>query len=96
MPRPCSLLPAAAFIDADEFIVLRPEVPTLRALLQRFEQYGGLAMHWLVFSSGGRERRPEGGVLRRCGGAEQGGCAHECATGEGKAPRRSPDSASLV
>lgn len=73
-PPALALLPAAAFIDADEFIVLQPEVPTLPALLQQFEQYGGLVMHWLVFSSGGQEQRPEGGVLRRCGGAGRGGC----------------------
>lgn len=56
-------------MDADEFIVLQggpagtPPPPSLPALLQRYEQHGGLALHWRQFASGGQVLRPEGGVL---------------------------------
>ena len=49
-------LPAAAFIDADEFIVPagadRPA--DLPALLRRYERYGGLGLNWRMFGSGAR------------------------------------------
>ena len=65
---PCCCAPAA-FIDADEFVVLEPGVASLPALLRRYEAYGGLQLHWKVFGPGGHAARPPGGVLtsyRRC------------------------------
>ena len=58
-------LPApAAFLDADEFLVLQgggaQDAP---ALLRRYEAYAGLALNWVMFGSSGHEGRPEGGVL---------------------------------
>lgn len=42
-----------AFIDADEFVVLRsPLVPDLPALLADFEDFGGLAVNWQVRPAG--------------------------------------------
>ena len=42
-----------AFIDADEFVVLRsPLVPDLPALLADFEDFGGLAVNWQARPAG--------------------------------------------
>ena len=57
--------PAAAFVDADEYIVLEPGVASLPALLQPYEGHGGLLLHWRLFASGGRISRPEGGGVLR-------------------------------
>ena len=51
-----------AFIDLDEFIVPVRE-DDLRLVLAEFEQYGGLAVNWLVFGSAGHETRPPGLVI---------------------------------
>jgi len=51
-----------AFLDDDEFLF-----PTrgedVRKVLRQYEQYPALAVHWLMFGSSGRLRRPEGLVL---------------------------------
>lgn len=55
------------FFDADEFVVMQgatAEDPgSLPDLLQRFEVYSGLVLHWRFFGFGGHVLRPPGGVL---------------------------------
>lgn len=48
-----------AFVDLDEFIVplRRDSIPEM---LEEFESYAGLALHWRLFGSNGHNRRPEG------------------------------------
>ena len=52
-----------AFIDIDEFIVPRRHVD-IRPMLDAYSGFGGLAMHWKIFGSGGLSRRPRLGVPR--------------------------------
>ena len=53
-----------AFIDVDEFLILRdPSAVSLSALLHDYEQYGGLAVNWVLFGSSGHLHRPQGGTL---------------------------------
>jgi len=54
---------AAAFLDADEFIVLDGGVPSLPGLLQPREQHAGVILHWRMFGHSGHMLRPQGGVL---------------------------------
>ena len=53
-----------AFIDADEFIILRDttakDIPTF---LKPYEPYGGFVMNWQGFASSGFVDRPPGGAL---------------------------------
>ena len=59
-----------AFIDVDEFIVM-PNVyngshnaTTFLHLLEKYENYGGLVLNWMLFGSTGHTQRPKkGGVL---------------------------------
>ena len=37
-----------AFIDADEFFVIKDGTPSLPALLRDYEDFGGLAVNWQV------------------------------------------------
>ena len=37
-----------AFIDADEFFVIKDGTPSLPALLREYEDFGGLAVNWQV------------------------------------------------
>ena len=37
-----------AFIDADEFFVIKDGTPSLPALLREYEGFGGLAVNWQV------------------------------------------------
>jgi hypothetical protein len=55
-----------AFIDVDEFLVFQqgPPVQNLAVLLQRYEDYSALAVHWILFGSSGRDMRPVRGTLR--------------------------------
>ncbi|KAK9813974.1 hypothetical protein WJX73_007576 [Symbiochloris irregularis] len=54
-----------AFIDADEFIVLRSQdLHDLPALLRQYEQYGALVVNWQLFGSSGFLRKPSGGTLQ--------------------------------
>lgn len=51
-----------AFLDDDEFLFpTRGE--NVRKVLNRYEPYPALAVHWLMFGSSGHVRRPEGLVL---------------------------------
>ena len=52
-----------AFIDIDEFIVPKSE-HDIRDILDRYIDYGGLAIHWKIFGSGGHRTRPAGGVIK--------------------------------
>lgn len=60
-----------AFIDADEFIVFHDKAGTnnIAEFMKQYDQYGGLAINWVVFGSSGYKTRPQGGVLvnyRQC------------------------------
>lgn len=57
---PCP--PKPGFLDADEFIILRPDIPSLPALLRLHEQHGGLVLFQKGFGSSGHRARPPGGV----------------------------------
>ncbi len=53
-----------AFIDLDEFIVpVRDR--TIPEFLKRFEKYPAVEINWLVYGSGGAQRREAGGVMER-------------------------------
>lgn len=53
-----------AFIDVDEFLILRdPSLPSLPAMLHEYEAYGGLVVNWVLFGSSGHVHRPKGGTL---------------------------------
>ena len=79
-----------AFIDADEFLLLRDASPSLPILLAGYEDAGGLAVNWRVFGSSGREVR--GGAVRRTG--RQGALSTEekcCGAGRGQQSWRRND-----
>lgn len=42
--------------------MLRPDIPSLPALLERYEQYGGLAVFSKTFGSSGHQTRPKVGT----------------------------------
>ena len=50
------------FIDADEFLVPKTSMD-LKALLQEYEAYGGLAVSSLFFGSGGQKEQPAAGQI---------------------------------
>ena len=52
-----------AFIDIDEFIVPRRHAD-IRPMLDAYNEFGGLAVHWKIFGSGGLSHRPRRGVAR--------------------------------
>ncbi len=52
-----------AFIDVDEFIVLKDKTKSIPDILKNYEEFGGLAINWKLFTSSGHITRPEGGVL---------------------------------
>lgn len=54
-----------AFLDSDEFLVVRQPNVTLKALLNEYRHFPGLAVHWIMVGPNGRDSRPHhGGVLR--------------------------------
>jgi hypothetical protein len=53
-----------AFIDLDEFIVPM-ETETIPQFLKNFESESGLEIHWLVYGSGGAEKKASGLVMER-------------------------------
>ncbi|KAI7846321.1 hypothetical protein COHA_000158 [Chlorella ohadii] len=50
------------FVDVDEYIILRADIPSLPELLQRYEQFGGLALFSKIFGTNGHKTRPAGGT----------------------------------
>ena len=48
-----------AFIDLDEFIVIKNH-PTIQLLLSDYMDYAGLALNWAYFGTSGHEKRPNG------------------------------------
>lgn len=53
-----------AFIDADEFIVVKNRSATVTQVLEDYKDFGGLVLNWMIFGSNGHLARPPGGVLR--------------------------------
>jgi len=51
-----------AFIDIDEFIVLKNN-KYIHSLLIEYEEFGGLVMNWVMFNSNGHITRPKGLAL---------------------------------
>jgi hypothetical protein len=51
-----------AFIDIDEFLYAK-EDDSLLNVLRRYEQFPGVAVNWLMFSSSGHILKPEGLVI---------------------------------
>lgn len=51
-----------AFIDIDEFIVMK-NCPDIRLFLSEYAAFPGLSMHWDMFGSNGHISRPEGLVI---------------------------------
>ncbi|SMP77761.1 Glycosyltransferase family 92 [Desulfonatronum zhilinae] len=47
-----------AFIDVDEFLILK-KMGDIRFFLLDYEEYGGLGVHWVDFGSSGYVKRPE-------------------------------------
>ena len=52
----------AAFIDADEFIMLE-EGYTLEKLCDEFKEYNGIWLGWKMFNANGHIKHPEGSVV---------------------------------
>lgn len=52
-----------AFIDMDEFIVPKNESANLPRLLEKYEEYGGLGVSWLIFGSNNHIHKPAGRQL---------------------------------
>ncbi|GAB4813551.1 hypothetical protein N2152v2_000597 [Parachlorella kessleri] len=52
-----------AFIDVDEFLILRDGTPDMPSLLKDYEQYGGLVVNWVMFGSSGLKERPKTNTL---------------------------------
>ena len=52
-----------AFIDADEFIIIKDGTADLPTLLQDYWKFGGLGVFWVVFGSSGHINRPAAGAL---------------------------------
>ena len=48
-----------AFIDIDEYIVLKNN-KYIHSLLLEYEEFGGLVVNWVMFSSNGHIKRPKG------------------------------------
>ena len=52
------------FIDVDEFIVVKDPQARFLDILERYRNYGGLTLNWMVFGTSGHVTRPAGGVLQ--------------------------------
>jgi hypothetical protein len=61
-----------AFVDVDEFLLLRDGTPDMPTLLKDYEQYGGLVVNWVMFGSSGLQ------VLGRARAARQSHCPRGC------------------
>lgn len=52
------------FIDMDEFIVPKNEGASLPEFLEKYKDYGGLAVSWLIFGSNNHIQKPAGSQLK--------------------------------
>lgn len=52
-----------AFIDIDEFLYC-PDSTPLPDFMDRYKNYGGLGINWMVFGSSGHKTKPDGDVTR--------------------------------
>jgi hypothetical protein len=52
-----------AFIDTDEFIVLRDGTPDIPTLLKDYMAHGGVVINWEVFGSGNLQLHPKGNAM---------------------------------
>lgn len=53
-----------AFIDSDEFIVVKTQDHRIDKFLNNYEDYGGVALNWLMFGSNGLTNNPLGSRIR--------------------------------
>lgn len=53
-----------AFIDTDEFIVLRHD-NSIQNFLKNYEYAGGIYMNWIIFNASGQEKYKDGLVMER-------------------------------
>ncbi len=51
-----------AFLDVDEFL-FSTEARDLRTILPRYEEFPAIFVYWILFGSGGNQKRPEGSVI---------------------------------
>lgn len=51
-----------AFIDVDEFVVMRRH-KDIKDFLDQYDKFGGVCMHWKMFGSNGHISRPKGRVI---------------------------------
>lgn len=51
------------FLDLDEFVVVKDKSLTIVDVLDKYAQYGGLTLQWMMFGSSGHLKRPPGGAL---------------------------------
>lgn len=55
------------FIDFDEFLIfIDHNITHVEQLLRPYEQYGGLAVHWVLVGPSNHSERPNGAVIDRC------------------------------
>lgn len=47
-------------IDLDEFVI--PIQDTLSEILKRYDDFGALAINWMIYGSSGHDKRPDGNV----------------------------------
>lgn len=52
-----------AFVDADEFFIIKDGTADLPTLMADYTRAGGLGVSWVVFGSSGQIKRPTGGAL---------------------------------
>lgn len=48
-----------ALLDTDEFIVLLEKEIDIKQYLKKYEQYGGVALNWMMFNANGHEKTPK-------------------------------------
>ncbi len=54
-----------AFIDSDEFFVMHDTTyaQNINGFMRQYEEYGALAVNWVLLGSSGHKQRPAGGCL---------------------------------
>jgi hypothetical protein len=53
-----------AFIDVDEFIVVKDKKKTIPVILKDYEKYGALGLNWMEYGRSGHVSKPPGGVIK--------------------------------